>query len=170
MKKHARRKRTGLFVSVLLTLAISFLASACGQKSDNTAAGNSANQTGAMKKSLNVANEAAAIRTLQTIFRAQTQFMLSHGEEYGSLDDLVKDNYLDQRFAGRTPVVEGYAFTVRLRPRSDGEAAAYAVNADPQQSDETSTGGARHLFMDSSSNVIRANAGQTASASDPPLQ
>jgi hypothetical protein len=123
-----------------------------------------------MKKSLNVANEAAAIRTLQTIFRAQTQFMLSHGEEYGSLNDLVQDNHLDQRFAGSAPVVEGYAFNVKIRPRSGGESAAYSVNADPQQSDETSTGGARHLYMDSSSNVIHANARQTATANDPPLQ
>lgn len=170
MKNHARRESLSVATSILLGLAIAFLNSACGQKSDNTAAGNSGNQAGAMKKSLNVANEAAAIRTLQTIFRAQTQFMLSHGEEYGSLADLAKDNYLDQRFAGTAPVVEGYAFTVKLSPKSGGESAAYSVNADPQQSDGTSTGGARHLYMDSGSNVIRANARQPATASDPPLQ
>jgi hypothetical protein len=96
--------------------------------------------------------------------------MLSHAEEYGSLSDLVKDNYLDQRFAGAVPVVEGYAFTLKLRPKSGGEAAAFSINADPKQEDATSTGGARHLYMDSSSNVIRANAQQPATASDPPLQ
>lgn len=170
MKNHARRKSSGLVASVLLAVALTFLASACGQKTDNSAAGNSGNQAGGMKKSLNVANEAAAIRTLQTVFRAQTQFMLSHAEEYGSLSDLVRDNHLDQRFAGTAPVVEGYVFTVKLRPKSGGESAAYSINADPKQEDATSTGGARHLYMDSSSNVIRANARQPATASDPPLQ
>ncbi|MDT4898224.1 MAG: hypothetical protein QOH25_3301 [Acidobacteriota bacterium] len=170
MRTHARGKSVRLVDFVLLALAVALLASACGKTSDNSGAGNSGNQAGVMKKSLNVANEAAAIRTLQTIFRAQTQYMLSHAEEYGTFDQLVQDNYLDQRFAGSTPVVEGYAFSIKLTPKSDSESAAYSVNADPKQADGTSTGGARHLYLDSSSNVVRANAGQTATASDPPLQ
>lgn len=170
MKNHVQGKSVSLIAAVLLTVSLTFLAAACGQKTDNSGAGNSGNQTGEFKKSLNVANEAAAIRTLQTIFRAQTQFMLSHAEEYGSFGDLIQDNYLDQRFAGTAPVVEGYAFTIKLRPKSGGEAAAYSINADPQQEGGTNTGGARHLYMDSSNNVIRANAQRPATANDPPLQ
>jgi hypothetical protein len=170
MRTHARRKSVRLVAFVLLALIVTLLASACGKTADNSGAGNSGNQAGELKKSLNVANEAAAIRTLQTIFRAQSQYMLSHAEEYGTFDQLAQDNYLDQRFAGVAPVVEGYAFTIKLTPKSDSGSAAYSVNADPKSQDGTSTGGARHLYMDSSSNVVRANAQRPASANDPPLQ
>ena len=170
MRKHARRKSVGVVASVLLGLAVALLASACGQTSDNSVAENSGGQAGGFKKSLNVADEAAAIRTLQTIFRAETQYMLSHAEEYGTFDQLMKDRYLDQRFAGATPVVEGYAFTLQLTPKSDSGTAAYIINADPKQTDGTSTGGARHLYLDSSNNVVRANAQRPATANDPPIQ
>jgi hypothetical protein len=165
-------KRRIIISSVLFALAVTLLTAACGKKADNSVAENSSNQVGGLKKSLNVANEAGAIRTLQTIYRAQAQYMLSHAEEYGTIDQLRADNYLDERFSGAVPVVEGYAFTIRLTPKSSsGEAAAYSVNADPkQQADGTSTAGARHLYMDSSSNVVHASATQPATANDPPLQ
>lgn len=170
MRHHAQRKSVSLIASVLFAFATILLISACGKKADNSGAENSGNQVGGFKKSLNVADETAAIRTLQTVFRAQTQYMLSHAEEYGTFDQLVKDNYLDQRFAGTSPVVEGYAFTLRLTPKSDSGSAAYTINADPKQAEGTSTGGARHLYLDSSSNVVRANAQRPATANDPPLQ
>jgi hypothetical protein len=170
MRNHVRPASSSLAACILLGLALALLTTACGKKTDNSAAENSGNQTGGLKKSLNVANETAAIRTLQTIFRAQTQYMLSHAEEYGTLDQLRQENYLDQRFAGQAPIVEGYAFTINLTPKSGGEAARYTVNADPKQDDATSTGGARHLYMDSDSNVVRANAARPATINDPPLQ
>jgi len=170
MRNHAQRKSLSIIASILLGLGITLLASACGQKADNTGTETSGNRTGGLKKSLNVANEAAAIRTLQTIFRAQTQYMLSHAEEYGTFEQLMKDHYLDRRFTGTAPVVEGYEFTIQLTPKSGSGAAAYSVNADPKQEDASSTGGARHLYMDSDSNVIHANAERPATADDPPLQ
>jgi hypothetical protein len=171
MRNHARPVSVHIIACILLAFVMALLISACGKKADNSTAENSGNQAGGLKKSLNVANETAAIRTLQTIFRAQTQYMLSHAEEYGTLDQLRQDNYLDQRFAGTAPVVEGYAFTINLTPKSGGgESARYTVNADPKQDDATTTGGARHLYMDSDSNVIRANTARPATVSDPPLQ
>jgi hypothetical protein len=169
MNKHSRQSISKLSLVSLLALGL-LLLSACGKKADNSGTGNSGNQAGVLKKSLNVADEAAAIRTLQTIFRAQTQYMLSHAEDYGTFDQLVKDNYLDQRFAGAAPVVEGYAFNIKLTPKSDTEAAAYIINADPKQDDGTPTGGARHLYMDSNTNVVHASAAHPATANDPPLQ
>jgi hypothetical protein len=170
MKNHAQQKSVSVIASVLLALAVSLLISACGKKADDSGAENSGNQTGVLKKSLNVADEAAAIRTLQTIYRAQTQSMLSHGEEYATFEQLVKDNYLDQRFAAAAPVVEGYAFNIKLTPKSGSEAAAYTINADPKQDDGTPTGGARHLYIDSNSNVVHSNASHPATVNDSPLQ
>ncbi|MDT4955661.1 MAG: hypothetical protein QOJ02_3799 [Acidobacteriota bacterium] len=171
IENHSRQSIAKLSLVSMLALSL-LLTFACGKKTDNSVAENSGNQAGGLKKSLNVANEAAAIRTLQTIYRAQTQYMLSHAEEYGTFDQLKTDNYLDQRFAGAAPVVEGYAFTMKLTPKSgSGEAAAFSINADPKQQDDgTSTAGARHLYMDSSSNVVHASATQSATANDPPLQ
>lgn len=169
MNKHLRQSISKLSLMSLLALSL-MLISACGKKADNSGAENSGNQAGGLKKSLNVADEAAAIRTLQTIFRAQTQYMLSHAEEYGTFDQLRADKYLDERFTGATPVVEGYAFTIKLTPKSGSESAAYSINADPKQDDGTPTGGARHLYMDSNSNVVHASAAHTATVNDPPLQ
>lgn len=142
----------------MLTLMIALLAAACGSQTEN-----SNNQTGVLKKSMNVADETAAIRNLQNIFRAETQYLTIHSG-YGTFDELVKDGSLDQRFAGSAPVLEGYAFTLTIKPDSSGQATDYGINADPKVEP---SGGARHLYMDSSSNIIHANASQRATASDP---
>jgi hypothetical protein len=96
--------------------------------------------------------------------------MLSHAEEYATFAQLVQDNYLDSRFVGDAPVVAGYSFTMKLTPKSGAEGAAFTVNADPGNMDGTSTSGARHLYLDSTSNVIHVNATRPATVSDPPLQ
>jgi len=120
MKNHAQRRSASIIAAALLALvAVALLTSACGKKADN-----SANETGPYRKSLNVADQAAAIRTLQTIYRAQTEYMLSHAEDYGTFEQLAQDNYLDQRFKSATPVVEGYAFTIKLTPKAGSASAA----------------------------------------------
>lgn len=151
--------------ALVLLMIIALLFTACGTKSDN-----SGNETGAYRKSLNVVDEGGAVRTLQTIHRAQTQYMLSHAEEYATFDQLVKDNYLDSRFVGDRPVVGGYAFSMKVTPKSGIGSAEYSVYADPMPAGGTSTAGARHLYMDSASNVVHANARQQATATDPPVQ
>lgn len=113
-------------------------------------------------------NEAAAIRALQNIFRAQTQYAVTHSNDYGTFDELIKEGYLDQRFAGHSPVIEGYVFTILTVPDQDSSPGTFFfVNADPKDAASAAT---RHLYIDSSSNVVRANAQQPARATDPPLQ
>jgi len=153
-----RKSIVALFMLLALTV-LSF--SACGSKTEN-----SSNGAGSLKKSLNAADEAAAIRTMQNIFRAETEYMAVHSGSYGTFDEMVKDASLDQRFAGSAPVLSGYVFTLKLTPDTSGQATAYSVNADPK--DEPS-GGARHLYMDSASNVVRGNASRTAGPTDPPV-
>ena len=160
MKSKISAHRKGFVALLMLGLMVLFV-SACGNKSEN-----SSNEAGSLKKSLNAADEAAAIRTLQNIFRAETQYMTIHSGSYGTFDEMVKDSSLDQRFAGSAPVLAGYVFTLKLTPDTSGQATAYSVNADPK--DEPSAG-ARHLYMDSASNVVRGNANRTAGPSDPPV-
>ena len=161
MRSEMSARRKSIVALVMFTL-LGLFVSACGSKTEN-----SNNQTGTLKKSLNVADETAAIRTLQNIFRAETEYMTGHEAKYGTFDQLVKNQSLDERFAGSAPVADGYVFTLTLKPDASGQATEYSINADPR--DEPS-GGARHLYMDSSSNVVRANATRKASLSDPPIQ
>src|SRR3989440_8909533 len=160
MKSINSVRRKNIIALAFIVLA-ALLISACGNKSEN-----SSNEAGSLKKSLNAADEAAAIRTLQNIFRAETQYMTIHSGSYGTFDEMVKDSSLDRRFAGSAPVLSGYVFTLKLTPDTSGQATAYSVNADPK--DEPSAG-ARHLYMDSASNVVRGNANRTAGPNDPPI-
>src|SRR3954467_1515275 len=127
MKSGTNARRKGLVALVMLALMTLFV-SACGSKTEN-----STPQAGTLKRGLNAADEAAAIRTLQTIFRAQTQYMTIHSGSYGTFDDLVKDGSLDQRFSGSAPVVEGYVFAIKLAPDASGQATDYSINADPKE-------------------------------------
>src|SRR5215210_5407707 len=145
--------RAGLVLSLLLV-------SACASKQVETS-----------QKAVNRTDEAAAVQALQNIYRQETQFSLTHAGEYGMFDDLVKESFLDERFQGRSPELAGYVFTIRLRPQSGGDSAAFAVNADPKPAQGAApASGGRHLYIDSSSNVVRANAAQPATDRDPPLQ
>ena len=156
MRKDVWRKES---VALLALAALILFGFGCGKKTEN-----SANETGTYKKALNAADEAAAVRSLQTIFRAETQYMTIHSGNYGTFDELVADGSLDERFKGSAPTLEGYTFTLRATPDS-GQGSAYTVNADPKDG-----AAGRHLYMDSASNVVRANATRPATASDPPLQ
>src|ERR1043166_5789308 len=97
MKSKNSARREKLVASVMLALMV-LAFSACGSKSEN-----SSNATGTLKKSLNVADEAAAIRTLQNVYRAETEYMIGHDGSFGTFDQLVKSSSLDQRFAGLAP-------------------------------------------------------------------
>ena len=69
-------------------------------------------------------NEAAAIKTLQTLAVDQRLYNKQHqGNAYGTFDQLISDVNLDKRFAGDTPVVTGYIFTVKITPKASGQSA-----------------------------------------------
>src|SRR5712691_11121828 len=71
------------------------------------------------KAAVKSANEAAAIKTLRTIAEQQMLFYNSHQRStFGTFEEMRKENLLDTRFAGGTPVVEGYVFTMKVTPKS----------------------------------------------------
>ena len=122
------------------------------------------------KTAVKSANEAAAIKTLRTIAEQQMLYYNSHQRTtFGSFDEMLKENMLDNRFAGTTPVVEGYLFTMRVIPKSTSTQPGYAVNADPQVSEGVSATGKNHFYLDSDSNTIHVNTSQQATATDPPI-
>ncbi len=122
------------------------------------------------KAAVKSANEAAAIKTLRTIAEQQMLFYNSHQRStFGTFDEMLKENLLDTRFAGTTPVVEGYIFQMRVIPKSTTSQPGYAVNADPQVTDGVGATGKNHFYFDSDSNTIHVNPTQPATAADPPI-
>lgn len=122
--------------------------------------GNSSEGLGVYPKAMGAADEGSAIQALRTIASAETQMKVTRGS-YGDFDALTQAGYLDQRFAGRTPNLKGYRFTITAR-ESD-----FSVNADPQTTETQPTTGSRHFYLDSSENAVHANPKQAASKNDP---
>ncbi len=122
------------------------------------------------KAAVKSANEAAAIKTLRTIAEQQMLYYNSHQRStFGTFDEMLKENMLDKRFEGTTPVVEGYIFTMRIIPKSTTTQPGYAVNADPQVTEGVSATGKNHFYLDSDSNTIHVNGTQPATIADPPI-
>jgi len=116
------------------------------------------------------ANEAAAIKTLRTIAEQQMLYYNAHQRStFGTFDEMLKEGLLDSRFAGGTPVVEGYVFTMKVIPKSTTQQAGYAANADPQVTEGVGATGKNHYYLDSNSNTIHVNDAQPASPTDPPI-
>ncbi len=116
----------------------------------------------ALPKAVGAADEASTIQALRTIATAEMQLKASRGS-YGDFAALTQAGFLDSRFAGATPNLRGYRFTITA---SDSD---FTVNADPQTTETQPTTGSRHFYLDSTDNAIHANSKQAASKSDPLL-
>src|SRR5262249_36627678 len=116
------------------------------------------------------ANEAAAIKTLRSIAEQQMLYFNGHQRStFGTFDEMLKENLLDTRFAGTTPVVDGYVYNMKVIPKSTAQQAGYTVNADPQVTEGVGATGKNHFYVDSDTNTIHVNANQPATVSDPPI-
>lgn len=116
------------------------------------------------------ANEAAAIKTLRSIAEQQMLFYNTHQRTtFGTFEEMLKENLLDTRFAGSTPVVDGYVYTMKIIPRSTNQQAGYTINADPQVKEGVGATGKNHFYVDSDSNTIHVNPNQPATVTDPPI-
>ena len=122
------------------------------------------------KAALRSANEAAAIKSMRTVAEQQMLYYNSKQRTtFGTFEELRRENLLDNRYDGTTPVVEGYIFTLRVIPRSTTQQAGYTLNADPQISEGVSATGKNHFYLDSDTNTIRVNDSAPATVSDPSI-
>jgi len=122
------------------------------------------------KAAVRSANEAAAVKTLRTIAEQQMLYYNSHQRStFGTFDEMLKENFLDTRFAGTTPVLDGYVYTMKVIPKSTAQQPGYTVNTDPQVSEGVGATGRNHYYVDSDTNTIHVNATQPATAADPPI-
>jgi hypothetical protein len=143
------------WIALLAIVASGFAFGGCSS-------GSSSQAPTAYPKAMAAADEASAIQTLRTIANAQLQLKATRGV-YGSFDALTQAGVLDERFAGSTPNLRGYRFTMNA---SDAD---FSVNADPQTTETQPTTGSRHFYLDSNDTAIHVSGKQTASRNDPTL-
>jgi type IV pilus assembly protein PilE len=122
----------------------------------------------AWQSSVRSTNEAAAISHLQRIATQQVAYFNSKNRSgYGTFDQLAQGGYLDSRFKGDAPVVDGYVFEMTLTPRSGSQPAEFHVNANPQKPTGLTATGSQFFYLGSDSGTIRVNTEKPATAEDP---
>ena len=107
-------------------------------------------------------NEAATIQNLKTIAAVEVEYFNTRNRTFGTLDQLVSEQFLSSKFAGHPTVAEGYVFRLSVARKSDGSS-WYKVTADPH--DESS--GTRHFYLDSDDDRIHVNPNKQARPDDP---
>lgn len=116
------------------------------------------------------ANEAAAISSMRSIAERQMLYYNLHRRTtFGTFEEMRRDNLVDNRYDGTTPLVEGYIFTLRVISRSTSQQASYTLNADPQVTEGVSATGKNHYYLDADTNTIHVNDSQPATATDPSI-
>ena len=122
------------------------------------------------KSAIRAANEAAAVKTLRSIAEQQMLYYNAHQRSaFGTFEEMRKEDLLDSRFDGTTPVVDGYVYTMKVIPKSTTQQPGYTINADPQVATGVGATGRNFYYVDSDSNIIHVNSTQPASVTDPPI-
>ncbi len=84
------------------------------------------------KAAMKAANEAAAVKTLRSIAEQQMLYYNAHQRSsFGTFEEMRKENLLDSRFDGTTPVVDGYVYTMKVIPKSTTSQAGYTHQCRP---------------------------------------
>jgi prepilin-type N-terminal cleavage/methylation domain-containing protein len=123
----------------------------------------------AWQASVRSTNEAAAITHLQRISTAQVTFFNTKNRSgYGTFDQLSSGGYLDKRFVGDTPLVDGYIFRLTLTAKSGNQPPGYGVNADPQKPTGLTATGSRFFYIGSDVGTPTSNSEKPATPEDPP--
>ncbi|MDT5159401.1 MAG: hypothetical protein QOC61_897 [Acidobacteriota bacterium] len=114
-------------------------------------------------------NEAAARTSLDNIQAAEQLYYETNGQ-YATFRQLIESGVFQAELNGDPPVAHGYAFTLKVQPKSDTQSAAYSVNADPVISGARDATGHRHFFISSDVTGVRFNEERPATKEDKPLQ
>jgi prepilin-type N-terminal cleavage/methylation domain-containing protein len=118
------------------------------------------------KSSIRKANEAAAVTTLSAIRVAQAKYVVDHKGQYGTFRELFEEGYLDKRFNYEQPHERGYVFVITLIPKSEDKAAAFSVNANPEQSQGIGATGKNFYYLDADSGICFSKLGPATAADE----
>lgn len=98
--------------------------------------------------SVQKANEAAAVTTLNTIKVAQAKHAIDHKGHYGTFRELYDEGYLDKRFNSDRPDLRGYIFTISLMSQAEKTSATFTLNANPEVSEGFAATGTNFYYTD----------------------
>ena len=108
-------------------------------------------------------NEVATLQNLKTIAAVQIQYFNTHARNFGTFEQLVKEQLLSSKFSGNPPSPDGYVLTLKVTPKTATSPTSYTLNADPQ----TDSAGKNHFYIDSNDSSIHVNPDQPAGPNDP---
>ena len=111
------------------------------------------------------ANESAALTNLASIESAEDYYFRANGE-YATFRQLIDSGILQTEMSGDPPVAHGYAYTLRVQPKTDAQPAAYSVNVDPVRAGGRDATGSRHFFASSEVVGVRYNESRPANRDD----
>lgn len=115
-------------------------------------------------------NETSAQQTLDRLRTLQVQYAGKNQGRFASFDQLIQAGQLDERYAGESPVVNGYIFALKVEPPSTNQPAKFSVNADPQVAEGVARTGDRHFYTDSTLGTIKfTDENRQAKADDPAI-
>lgn len=115
-------------------------------------------------------NEATATQTIDNLRKFQAQYAASNRGNFATFDQLIAKGGLDEKFAGESPVVNGYVFKLVVVASSGSTQASYSVTADPQNGEGVMATGTRHFYTDTSLSTIKAtDENRPAKADDPSI-
>jgi len=121
----------------------------------------------AYRRRVIAANEATAISSLKNIQAAEQLYLESYGE-YATFPQLVEAGVFQAPLSGDKLVSEGYAYTIKVTPKTDTAASTYSVNADPVRANGSDATGRQHFFISSEVTGVRFNEERAATAADKP--
>ncbi len=123
----------------------------------------------AYRETIVVHNETVAYSTVKTLATAQQAYKDALGR-YATFDELIETQLIEKGFAGERPVLDGYAYTMRVTPPTESAEAFYSINADPEQSGGLFPTGRAHFYFDSDISGIRSNGERPAGPRDRPRE
>ena len=118
---------------------------------------------GAMVRS---GNEAAAATTMDRLRTYQAQYASKNKGKFAKFQQLIDSGVIDQQFAGETPVVNGYKFTIEVTDPTPAAPASYKIWGEPIQPTGVTATGTRFFFTSSALGTIKAKEGQRATEQD----
>jgi len=119
-----------------------------------------------LKSSVRKANEASAVSTLNAIKTAQAKYVQDHKEQYGTFRQLYDEGYLDKRFNEDPSHHRGYTFIITLTSKSEGKAASYSINANPEQWEGLGATGKNFYYTDADNPISYARERPATPADD----